>query len=591
MAAVGYYRPSLINNVSTYTQQQLEAFLRNIAVHLNNIHKAAREYKTHIIDGTKEAVTYENIRNGVFAAKDGILSILHYLKDDLFNKTLLPDMFDLFVGIWVNQVIKSTKILYADMKASYVYHKWRHNVKHIKGAGNTPVIVSVGLNPLVKSNGKAQKMNGDLKSIIDSNQKNGGILLLNSEGAYNTCLDAKRQFKGTVCISSNNGAFVSVMNHNGEQIVLQDKKLPSDVAKSLTDYFSDPNHNELNGFVMLLEGKDRTVSAIDLGNGKVTAINNTNFTTNPVDIAEAIKNSYNIRIVPKMTKYERKSLSDSKTSYLANNSKFADIYNQKAGQIATALANLPDDLKDLIDDNTRIQFCHDGSVSIVPKGCSKVKSMQLIADAYGMDRSQVMNMASSISDVCEPVTLTKISSYLEYGGNPDKLALNVNKIDEFLVNNPDSFSIISNFTRSSDMFNLINKLKKDAEVDPAYVEIEMARYEAELIDRLRTQVAYWESEKAKYPDTDTSPEAEAHRAKCNSQITNIINKKDQMLAQKRAELSTAFDISKYIDTHSNLTSRKVVNLSNKEITPAPTPTPTPSPSPSPSPTPAPTRTF
>ncbi len=558
-----YYRAKRIKYQETYTQEQLQALRRSIATHMFNIAQYAKNKGAKAKVGYNKHVHYKSFHDGSVKAGQGFVKAMQWVRKGPLKNSPIPDYYDLLMGWWINSIIKGGKAIYTDLYEGHVYRKAKRSYMKLKTKGDAPVIMSIGLNALRNNKGTTDKMHGALSTIINSNLKKNGILILNSGSTYYSCQSALRNFKGKVCISSNNGTFVTVMDGNGNQRVLKDKKLPSTLTNSLYEYFSNNNHNELSGYVMLLEGKDRMLGAVDLGNGDIRALDGKNYSSNSVDIKDALENSYNIRIVPKLSKATKKALVDQKLGVGQYYSKYAEIYNKYAGNTAATLATLPVDLQNLINEHANIQFGHDGSISIVPEGCSKQNAAELIADAYGLNHSQILTLASSMSDVCEPVKLSNIFEYVSNGGNIAELPLNVTTVNKSVYENVNNLSVINNFVHSADIINLKNKLQHDAKADDNKINAALARYGAKL--KAAAESKYAELDKI-LKEVETSNRSDAEKDELIKRISAekqyLDNAIKTELDEKKKEFSYDYDILRYIDPYASGVSARVNRLSN-----------------------------
>lgn len=455
-----FYRPYR-RNIHEILQdsESFAIFRNNLLVHLHNINVAAR--KTPKIARKIAAATPSAVNNtAVLLHKD----LSKFAKKVRSVAEILPvfKYYDMLFASYVKWTVDFICDTLVSIRDGLIKTHKRYRALHLKDNGKAPVIINIGLNSNRNSDIACA---GDFKKILDNNQKRCGVVILNSAGSYYDCAKKASKFKGFVCVVSNNGALVTAKNAQGKQVVLRDRKIPESTIKSLYDYFKKPENTELmKDYYMVIEGDvENKLSVVDFTNGKIKNFNEGKFTSNETLFENAMRNAYGIRFVAKDTRNLLKSEVGKHIS-AENLNAGAKRNNALAGKAAQILSELPLEIRESLNIDVDIQFGRNGSIDLIPKGCSKQSAAQLIADYYGFSHDQILNVASSVNDVCEPVSLEDISKYIKSGNNIEDMPININVVDPLLIVKPDRLCVPYCYSRNFDIKNLYNKLDKDVDL-------------------------------------------------------------------------------------------------------------------------------
>ena len=578
-----YYRPyrrnirevlSIRENAQLFSQNLL-THLRNISTHVRN---TAPKAKRAIINAPTNAY---HVGSGLrFYTK----VLIKYTRK-LVGLTPFLDIYDAVLGYYVKDFVKfmDEVVKWGVIKTNSARRKYR--ARHLTNSGEAPVIVNIGLSSDSRDN---ITFSGDFKRVISRNQKKGGVVIINSAGTYYGSADYAEKIGGRVALSSNNGALVTVMTPSGRQAVLQDKKIPSDTVKALYTYLSQPaNRGLMKDYYMVVEGDvDNGVTAVDFAGGKVRLSNSKHVSTSEAEVLASLNNAYGVRFVAKAS-YDL-NRGEGKRGGAPNTKldKGAQANARLASTGASILASLPEPLFSQLSKNVDVQFGRNGSVDLVPKDCSKLRAAELIADYYGIDRGQILNIATSVNDVCAPVSLNAIADSLKKGVDPKNVANDCIKIDDYLIENSDRLCIPEGFIKNYNLKNLTTKFDHDL-VDAnrrRHEEIltrEFDEYVNEEREKL-SQIVEASRQELDAIDLSTEENKEKHQA-IKKKVEFAINTFNTNVANKRAELDARpieneIRRSKYMGDNFFDLARKINGLSkntNYQNTPS-TPTPTPS---------------
>ena len=544
-----YYKPYRRNmREILQNSESFAIFCNNLLVHLHNINAAA--HKTPQAVKKIATATPSAINNTAIAARKD-LSIL--AKKVRSVAEILP-VFKYYDMLFASCVKSTTEFVCDTLAATrdclIKAHK-RYRVLHLKDNGKAPVIVNIGLNSSKQSD---IAFAGDFKKILDNNQKRNGIVILNSAGSYYECAKKASKFKGNVCIVSNNGALVTAKNAQGRQVVLRDRKIPESTVKSLYEYLKKPeNINLMKDYYMVIEGDiNNKLSVVDFESGKVKNFSEGKFISNEILFESAMSNAYGVRFVAKnMSKIARQGDGNFLKAEQLNAG--AKQNNALAGKAAQILCELPKDIREALNIDTNIQFGRNGSIDLVPKGCSKQSAAQLIADYYGFSHDQILTVASSVNDVCKPVSLDNIREYIEKGGSIEEMPTLVNAIDSDLIAKPDKFCVPYCYLRNFDIKNLYNKLDSDIDfVNRNVFAYQLKQEYAQFAAQERAKISFAEK-KAEMEDLRIRHDDESMRRyrelvdELRAEVDNyktLLNKKQEEL--KAREFKPTFAKNKYI---------------------------------------------
>ncbi len=510
-------------------------FSQNILTHLKNISSHARNTAPKVKQAAINTPT--NIYNFGSGMRFYTKVLIKYTRK-LAGMTPFLDMYDAMFGYYVNDLVKflDEVVSWGVITANNARVKYR--ARHLTNGGEAPVITNIGLSSDSRDN---ITFSGDFKRIISRNQKNNGIVLINSAGSFYGSADYARKIGGRVAIASNNGALITVTNAKGQRIVLQDRKIPKDTVLTLYKYLNEPSHRDLmKDYYMVIEGDvEGSVAAVDFASGKVRLSNSKNVHTSEAEFMAAINNAYGIRFVAKESFDLNKR--EGKNSWVSHDKldKGATANDKLASTAAAILASLPNALRSQISNDVDVQFGRNGSVDLVPKGCSKLRAAQIVANYYGLDRGQILTLATSVNDVCAPTTLNALAENLKNGANPQELINSAIKIDEYLLQNGDRLGISAGFMQNYNVECLTKKFDRDL------VDANQRRHE-EALEREFNEFANEEKAKlsqivdASKKELDSIDQsAEENKEKCEAikkKVEFAVATYKNNLLQKRAEL-------------------------------------------------------
>lgn len=541
------YRAKLDADAQLYSESEMRIFMQNIALHLHNISMHA-----------KKAKLSKHAKSAYVGVKLTSIELAQAVKKHtykFYKSTFLPDVYAVYFSWWLPKIYNFAKILVLGTHEVISDFRYKRKFVKLKSRGKAPVIISLDYEALTKRKGNRRKVDSAFHKVIDSNQKAGGVLVINSEGSYQSCKRALKNYKGkNMCISAYNGAFVAITDGDNGFKIINDKHLPEKSTAELYAYLSKNENKELlKDFYMIVEGKSDTVGVVDFYSGKVKGFKDGKFTSNPLEVESIFPNAYNIKFVPKNKK---------------------EASANTAGTVASVIASVGEPLKSILNDSVNVQFTRNGSVCLVPKGCSKFSASQMIADAYGLDRNQVLTMASSTADVCEPVEIEKISAFLANGGKIEDLRANVQNISPELIKDTQHLCILSGFVQNDDISNLRSKFFNDITAENLRIlqeenEVELQKYVDNENAKLKEIADEYRLELESVKGTDEESEKKRAEIKQNLEYAvSIVNNKVELKRNELNERKVApvLDLNNFEAQNIFQFSRKVLSLSNNEFT-------------------------
>lgn len=509
------YRAKFDADAKLYSESDMRILMRNVAVHLHNITATASE--------TKLTKTAKTACEGLKTASVVLAKAVQKQLKAFYKDSFLPDVYLIYFSWWLPKIYNFAKALVlGSYEAISDFRRHRGYVK-LKNRGRAPVVLSLDNDALLRKNGNWRGENGDLHSQINANQKAGGVLIINSEGSYQSCVSALKNYSGkNKCFSAYNGAFVAVSDGDNGLKIINDKHLPAKPMEDLYWYLSNPEKKELlKDYYMVVQGKSDKVGVVDFYTGKVKGFSGGKFTSNPLEVEALLKNAYNIRFEPKK--------------------KGNGSLNEVAGNAASVLGKLPDHLKSSLNEVANLQFTRNGSVTLVPKGCSKFEATKMIADAYGLGLKQVLNLAGSTADVCAPVEIEKIADYISKGGNAAGMSAKLTEIAPELLENPQGLGILTGFIDSKDMKILRDKAYNDVAAENIRIikkknDAEFKKFETEETKKLKEDINHYREEFEKIEGTDE--ESEKQKIAIKQYMEDKISSYNGRLEMKRNELDS-----------------------------------------------------
>ncbi|MBQ7977414.1 MAG: HAD hydrolase family protein [Clostridia bacterium] len=553
-----------------YGESEFKLFTQNIQVHLRNIANRAKGASLTKLAKRTFVGMQSTFAEGCAYAK---IPVKQFIKDFPLSQIL-------FGSWWVPKVTSFAKTVVLGTGEVVKSYSNKYKITHLKARGKTPVIVSFDYELFTKKNGNLQGVSPDFIKILNSNNKSGGVMLLNSGNSYQACQKALSHFKGkNVCVSAYNGAFITINDGKNGRKIIKDERLPNDAVRALYDYFKkNENKALLKNYYMVIEGKGDKVGVVDFSRGKVRGFKGGRFTDNEMEVESALNRAYQIRFVPKKDKAGLNNAVANVKTYSEHLNKQAEFYNEKAGNVASILASVDEPLWSMLNEGMNVQFESNGQISLVPKGCSKLNSARLIAHSYGLSEEQVLTMAASTSDVCEPATFANIAKFLKNGGNVKDLAMNVQEVSRDLVNDINHLCIPANFARTPDFKKLCAKFDKDVTAENKRIldeanARELSSFEQEQKQELEEILKKYSQELEDIEKSDISESElleEQNKIRQMAQFaissfeTNLINKENELKARK---IQPVLDRISYQSNSYADVSRKIEQLSQNEIEP------------------------
>lgn len=548
-------------------------FSENLQVHLRNIN--AKLDKTISILKKEALLSKKNTVDAYKFARKNIINIkmVKNVLNFFFKGTPIAELHAMFVAPYIKKAMiinQLAKIGYTAVKD----YKSHYDVLHLKNVGHTPVIISIGASAFYNSNGKHKNLNSNLDAIINSNTKRGGILILNSASGFNKCNKiASKYAKQKICISAGNGAFVSISDGKGGQIILQDKKIPKEPAKDLYNYFKREDKKDLlSNYYMVIETSDGEPCIIDIANGKEKYAKG-KYQKGEVNFEYALAHASSIRFMLKTKNMNKQQILANCKTYDQKVQSYNNYFNTKAGEMIETLSFLPPELRKSINENMDIQLGKNGSVCLVPKGCSKIKSAKMIAEAYNLPENQILNIATTISDVCEPVSLETFTNYFAQGGQTQNCVNACFKLNENSIKDANRLVVANNYMGTVDSFNLNNKINNDLikinkDLFDKKAQKERVEFEIKQKEILDTIIEECKKEAKEIEDDDNTAEKREKLVNINNRAKQAYETYQSMLVQFENNLATqkVDEIySKYNYNISHYTSvvNKIKNLSNQ----------------------------
>ena len=117
-----YYRAKRIRYNESYTQEQLQAFRRNLAIHSFNISQYAKNKGANVKAGYNKHVHFQNFHDSSVKVGKAFTETMQWLRKGPLKNSPFPDYYDLIFGWWINDIIKGCKAIYSD----FYEHLARH---------------------------------------------------------------------------------------------------------------------------------------------------------------------------------------------------------------------------------------------------------------------------------------------------------------------------------------------------------------------------------------------------------------------------------------------------------------------------------
>ena len=442
------------------------AFRENLQTHLLHLIKSTTKLKRMFLSILSYAKK-ENIQSAtkVVVSNVKVLNKITYDTLKFFGDvTTLGNIHAIFGKPCVDAIknfISATKNFAGFIKKEHIDYK----VRHLKYMGNTPVLLNIGASAFYDEKGNFKRPDSELNTFITATLKHNGLMIVNSIKGYQSCERvADKYAKNRVCIVAGNGAFVSVPDGKGGQIVLQDKRIPRDTALKVYDFFNrDQNKTLLANYYMIVETDEQNPVIVDIASGSWKKTLSGKYDTGDTNLEYALSHAYNIRFLPKVSNAEKtkaKGNSDKRSERMANLNK---LYNDYTDDMAKNLLEMPQELLNELNENAELQLGKNGSLCIVPKDCSKTKSAQMIAKAIGLPESQILTLATNCADVCKNLTFEKMQA--NYNTPEPQNIFDCFAIEDSAIKQPKQILIDSRHFRSSNVYNLKNKMQQGFDVE------------------------------------------------------------------------------------------------------------------------------
>lgn len=449
------------------------AFREDLQVHLRNLLKNSQKLK-QMYHGILPRVKKVNLGKATKVVASNIKSINKLTVSALKfvgDVTALGQLYQMLGKPYVELVknyIQIAKDCVGFVKNKHLNYK----IKHLKFMGDTPVMLNIGASAFYDEKGKFKHPDSEFNTFVKSTLKHNGILIVNSINGYQKCERVVNKYaKNRVCIVAGNGAFVSVPNGEGGQIVLQDKRIPKDTALKVYNFFNKAeNKTLLKNYYMIVETDEENPTIVDIASGSWKSGLSGKFDTGETNLKYALSHAYNIRFMPKVSKAEAQNALNKSGKKLERMDNLNAVYNAYTNDMAKNLLELPQDLLNELDKSAELQLGKNGSLCIVPKGCSKMKSAEMIATALGLPTSQILTFATNCADVCKGLSFSEMQN--NFKAQAPKNIFDCFALDDGAIKNAKRVLIDTKHFDSANIYNLKNKVQQcfDAENQRLYNE-------------------------------------------------------------------------------------------------------------------------
>ena len=553
------------------------AFKENLQIHLRKLNKSIDKlsalYKGVLprIKSIEPAKAYKIVKTNLKKIKAIKKPIVAFL-----SITPIPDYYLMLFDVHVKDLKEFISIC-KDCVGIVKDRIKKYKITHLKYVGKSPVIVNIGINSFYNSKGKQKSNDRELNAFLKSNLKNGGLMIFNSVGSYRKCEKFIDKYSANqVCISAANGAYVSVPDGRGGQLVLQDKRIPVETANAIFNFFNKPeNQTLLANYYMVVESNSEKPSIFDISSGKWKKVAG-NYDNGETNFKYALSRAYNIRFVPKVSSFSVKNAVQKGKTVTEKMQNCSNVFNNLANDMAKNLLEMPQDLLNQLDKDVDIQMGKNGSICLVPKGCSKMQAAEQIANAYNIPTKQILTLATSICDVCDSVSFNELQSY--FAKNPEASIVDCFKLNTALLADSNKFAIPDLYIKTPDIYNLQLKINKDfVTINKKIFDEQISQERKSFIENIKPAFDQeLENYKKQMEDLRIQPSTNENKQKMLE-----INQKAQIVKQRYGEMLDQFEdyVSKkqmeeiynkfnYNITHYSNLSRKFVALS-KNFVPAP----------------------